>query len=108
MILVKASSLLERVMTIGSENLADHCKLGNLCKGLVVNPYHSPWKSLRALQTRALRETRVMGKVLLSVKTHRRTATGNTRSREAPETAGGPRSLDQRPEIRHTTWRLGC
>jgi hypothetical protein len=34
---------------------------------------------------------------LLSVKTHRRAATGNTRSREASGTAGGPRSLGQRP-----------
>jgi hypothetical protein len=36
-----------------------------------VNPCHSPWKSLRALQTRALRETRVVGKVynLCRVKT---------------------------------------
>jgi hypothetical protein len=28
-----------------------------------VNSCHSPWKCLRALQTRALRETRVAGKV---------------------------------------------
>jgi hypothetical protein len=28
-----------------------------------VNPYHSPRKYLRALQTRASRETRVVGKV---------------------------------------------
>jgi hypothetical protein len=35
---------------------------------------------------------------LLSVKTHRRVATGNTRSREASGTAGGPRSLGQRPK----------
>jgi hypothetical protein len=36
-----------------------------------VNPYHSPRKCLRALQTRASRETRVMGKVynLCRVKT---------------------------------------
>jgi hypothetical protein len=34
---------------------------------------------------------------LLSVKTRRRAATGNTRSREAFGTAGGPRSLGQRP-----------
>jgi hypothetical protein len=36
-----------------------------------VNPYHSPWKCLRALQTRALRETQVAGKVynLYRVKT---------------------------------------
>jgi hypothetical protein len=36
-----------------------------------VNPYHSPWKCLRALQTRALRETRAVGKVynLCRVKT---------------------------------------
>jgi hypothetical protein len=45
---------------------------------------------------------------LLSVETHRRAATGNTRSREAPGTAGGPRSLGQWPEIWHTSWRLGC
>jgi hypothetical protein len=45
---------------------------------------------------------------VLSVKTHRRAVTGNTRSQEAPETAGGPRSLGQRPVIRHTTWCLGC
>jgi hypothetical protein len=44
---------------------------------------------------------------LLSVKTHRRAATCNTSSQEAPGTAGGPRSLGQRPRIRHTTWRLG-
>jgi hypothetical protein len=35
--------------------------------------------------------------LLLSVKTHRRAATGNMRSREASGTAGGPRSLGQRP-----------
>jgi hypothetical protein len=34
---------------------------------------------------------------LLSVKTRRRAATGNTRSREASGTAGGPGSLGQRP-----------
>jgi hypothetical protein len=45
---------------------------------------------------------------VLLVKTHRRAARGNTRSREAPGTAGGPRSLGQRPEIRHMSWRLGC
>jgi hypothetical protein len=28
-----------------------------------VNPYHSPQKCSRALQTRASRETRIMGKV---------------------------------------------
>jgi hypothetical protein len=28
-----------------------------------VNPCHSPWKCLRALQTRASRETRIVGKV---------------------------------------------
>jgi hypothetical protein len=46
-------------------------KLGNLYKGLVVNPCHSPRKRLRALQTRALREIRVVGKVynLCRVKT---------------------------------------
>jgi hypothetical protein len=48
------------------------------------------------------------GGVVLSVKTHRQVATRNTRSWEAPGTAGGPRSLGQRPEIRHTSWRLGC
>jgi hypothetical protein len=35
--------------------------------------------------------------LVLSVKTRRRAATGNTRSREASGTAGGPRSLGQRP-----------
>jgi hypothetical protein len=44
---------------------------------------------------------------LLSVETHRRAATGNKRSREAPRTAGGPRSLGQRPKIWHMTKRLG-
>jgi hypothetical protein len=36
-----------------------------------VNPCHSPWKCLRALQTRAPRETRAVGKVynLCRVKT---------------------------------------
>jgi hypothetical protein len=34
---------------------------------------------------------------VLSIETHRRVTTGNTRSREAPGTAGGPRSLGQRP-----------
>jgi hypothetical protein len=43
---------------------------------------------------------------VLSVETHRRAATGNTRSREAPGTTGGPRSLGQRPRIWHTTRRL--
>jgi hypothetical protein len=32
---------------------------------------------------------------VLSIETHRRAATGNTRSREAPGTAGGSRSLGQ-------------
>jgi hypothetical protein len=36
--------------------------------------------------------------VVLSVKTHRQTATGNTRSREASGTAGGPRSHGQWPK----------
>jgi hypothetical protein len=46
-------------------------KLGNLCKGLVVNPCHSPRKCLKALETRASRETRIVGKVynLCGVKT---------------------------------------
>jgi hypothetical protein len=61
MILVKASFSLERVMT--TETLADCCKLRNLYKGLVVNPCHSPRKCLRALQTWASRETRVVDKV---------------------------------------------
>jgi hypothetical protein len=40
---------------------------------------------------------------LLSVKTHRRATTGNTRSREASGMAGGPRSLGQRPsDLAHT------
>jgi hypothetical protein len=34
---------------------------------------------------------------LLPAKTHRRAATSNTKSREAPRTAGGPWSLGQRP-----------
>jgi hypothetical protein len=38
-----------------------------------------------------------LGCWLLSVKTRRRAATGNTRSRETSGTAGGPRSLGQRP-----------
>jgi hypothetical protein len=37
-------------------------------------------------------------RVVLSVKTHRRAATGNMRSWEASGTAGGPRSLGQRPK----------
>jgi hypothetical protein len=45
--------------------------------------------------------------MVLSVKTYRRAATSNMRSQEAPGTAGGPRSLGQRPRIWHTTWRLG-
>jgi hypothetical protein len=56
MILVKTSSSLGRVMTTASEILADRCKLGNLCKGLVVNPFHSRRKCLRALQTQASRK----------------------------------------------------
>jgi hypothetical protein len=41
--------------------------------------------------------------LLLSIETHRRAATGNTRSREASGTAGGPRSLGQRPsDLAHT------
>jgi hypothetical protein len=36
-------------------------------------------------------------RAMLSVKTRRRAVTGNTRSREASGTAGGPRSLGQRP-----------
>jgi hypothetical protein len=58
-------------MTTRPETLTDLCKLGNLCKGLIVNLYHSPRKCFRALQTQALRETRVVGKVynLCRVKT---------------------------------------
>jgi hypothetical protein len=46
-------------------------KLGNLYKDLVVNPCHSPWKCLRDLQIRALREARIVDKVynLCRVKT---------------------------------------
>jgi hypothetical protein len=51
--------------------------------------------------------TRPPMKWLLSVKTHRRAAIDNMRSREAPGTAGVPRSLSQRPRIWHMTWRLG-
>ena len=36
---------------------------------------------------------------LLPAKTHRRAATGNTESREAPRTAGGPWSLGRRPAM---------
>jgi hypothetical protein len=57
MILVKASSSLGRVLTTEPKTLADCCKLGNLFKGLVVDPCHSPRKCLRALQIRASRET---------------------------------------------------
>src|SRR3954471_5307518 len=35
--------------------------------------------------------------IVLPAKTHRRAATSNTKSREAPRTAGGPWSLGQRP-----------
>jgi hypothetical protein len=42
-------------------------------------------------------------RVPLSAKTHWRAMTGNTRSREASGTAGGPRSLGQRPsDLAHT------
>jgi hypothetical protein len=40
---------------------------------------------------------------LLSIETHRRATTGNTRSREASGMAGGPRSLGQWPsDLAHT------
>jgi hypothetical protein len=40
---------------------------------------------------------------VLSIETHRRATIGNTRSREASRTAGGPRSLGQRPsDLAHT------
>jgi hypothetical protein len=41
--------------------------------------------------------------VLLSVETHQLAAIGNTRSWEAPGTAGGPQYLSQRSRIWHTT-----
>jgi hypothetical protein len=44
---------------------------------------------------------------LLPAKTHRRAATSNTKSREAPRTAGGPWSLGQRPaKLRHMSWLM--
>ena len=43
---------------------------------------------------------------MLSTKTHRRAATGNTKSREAPRTAGGLWSLGRRPANSGT--RPGC
>jgi hypothetical protein len=44
-----------------------------------------------------------VGTYVLSIETHRRATTGNTRSREASGTAGGPRSLGQRPsDLGHT------
>jgi hypothetical protein len=46
---------------------------------------------------RAREEKGKAGSGLLLVETHRRAATGNTRSREPPGTAGGPRSLGQWP-----------
>jgi hypothetical protein len=56
---------------LGLETLADCHKLGNLCKGLVMNPCRSRRKCLRAFQTRASRKTQVVGKVynLYRVKT---------------------------------------
>jgi hypothetical protein len=58
-------------MTALLEILADCHKLENLDKGLVVNPCHSPWKCLSALQTQASREIRIVGNVynLCRVKT---------------------------------------
>jgi hypothetical protein len=41
---------------------------------------------------------------VLSVKTHRRATTGNTRSREASETAGGPGPSVNGPAIWCTPW----
>jgi hypothetical protein len=64
--------------------------------------------STRNLPSRSERQGDTAQISLLSVKTHWRAATGNMRSREALGTAGGPRSLGQRPRIRHTTWHLGC
>ena len=54
-----------------AETLMGYYWFGSLCKGLVVNPNHSPWKFLRSLQTRASRETQFVGKVcnLCRVKT---------------------------------------
>jgi hypothetical protein len=45
---------------------------------------------------------------VLSVETHRRATTGNTRSREASGTAGGPRSLGQRPSDLARTLAWSC
>jgi hypothetical protein len=45
---------------------------------------------------------------VLSFKTHRRATTGNTRSREASGTAGGPRSLGQRPSDLARTLAWSC
>jgi hypothetical protein len=36
--------------------------LGNLCKGLIMNPCHS-WKCLRVLRARTLREIRIVCKL---------------------------------------------
>ena len=42
---------------------------------------------------------------VLPAKTHRRAATSNTKSREAPRAADGPWSLGRRPaKLRHTSW----
>ena len=56
---------------LAAETSAGYYWLESLCKGLVVNPCHSPRKCSRALQTRAQRETRLVGKVcnLCRVKT---------------------------------------
>jgi hypothetical protein len=56
-----------------------------------------------ARAAKAKSENNTIVKMVLSVKTHRRATTGNTRSREASGTAGGPRSLGQRPSnLAHT------
>jgi hypothetical protein len=47
--------------------------------------------------TKSMKKSHRACQNVLSVKTRRRAATGNTRSREASGTAGGPRSLGQRP-----------
>jgi hypothetical protein len=56
-------------------------------------------KLMKTIKEKAILEARLRGDpmLLLSVKTRRRAVTGNTRSREASGTAGGPWSLGQRP-----------
>jgi hypothetical protein len=64
-------------------------------------PFHGLAKRNSA-EPRRIPENHITSKVL-SIETHRRAATGNTRSQEASRTAGGPRSLGQRPsDLAHT------